>query len=79
MRAAESSGGTVTRVHPSAGQADSSLVTTKGVAELLVRTSLATREPPRCPEVHLEQWKEVKRELRQELQDQLAALGRTLV
>ncbi|KAJ8375327.1 hypothetical protein SKAU_G00059070 [Synaphobranchus kaupii] len=39
-----------------------------------------TTEPPVQPEVDLEQWEEeVKNELRQELQDQLAALGRTLV
>ncbi|KAJ8348375.1 hypothetical protein SKAU_G00269640 [Synaphobranchus kaupii] len=38
--------------------------------------SLATQEPPVRPEVDLEQWKE---EVKNELQDQLAALGRTLV
>ncbi|KAJ8346840.1 hypothetical protein SKAU_G00282410 [Synaphobranchus kaupii] len=39
-----------------------------------------TLEPPACPEVDLEQWKEeVKQELCQELQDQLTARGRTLV
>ncbi|KAJ8351885.1 hypothetical protein SKAU_G00233610 [Synaphobranchus kaupii] len=52
----------------------------EGLASQMPVASLATREPPGRPEVDLEQWKEeVKRELRQELQDQLAALGRTLV
>ncbi|KAJ8347010.1 hypothetical protein SKAU_G00284110 [Synaphobranchus kaupii] len=51
-----------------------------GVSEPDPRTSLATREPPVRLKVDLEQWKEeVKNKLRQELQDQLAALGRTLV
>ncbi|KAJ8356411.1 hypothetical protein SKAU_G00192050 [Synaphobranchus kaupii] len=52
----------------------------EGPASQTPAASLATREPPVRPEVDLEQWKEdIKRELRQELQDQLTALGRTLV
>ncbi|KAJ8346380.1 hypothetical protein SKAU_G00277810 [Synaphobranchus kaupii] len=52
----------------------------EGPASQTPAVSLATRELPVRPQVDLEQWKEeIKNELRRELQDQLAALGRTLV
>ncbi|KAJ8353562.1 hypothetical protein SKAU_G00211290 [Synaphobranchus kaupii] len=52
----------------------------EGLASQVPVASLATREPPCRPEVDLGQWKEeVKRKLRQELQDKLAALGKTQV